>query len=270
MMPLAAITDEFTPNLETALDAMLSVGMTGVELRVVGAERHRIDRRRARSRPGRGDARGCIISIVSPILKCVLDARPWTPVSAGRVRICYTIEDQPMLTARALEIAARPARGSCACFPTGAASSPPPPSSESSPRFPTWATGPPNTTSIGLENEHACNISTGADASNVGRPRHPGVQAIWDPQTRWSPADPTPTAIGDAFGTHHSRPCEGLRLRHTPTWGPVGEMGWTARAVAALAQDGYRGWISLETHWRGPNNDKFEASMICGGTCGPW
>jgi sugar phosphate isomerase/epimerase len=38
MMPLAAITDEFSPDLETALDAMLSVGMTGVELRVIGGK----------------------------------------------------------------------------------------------------------------------------------------------------------------------------------------------------------------------------------------
>jgi len=30
-----------------------------------------------------------------------------------------------------------------------------------------------------------------------------------------------------------------------------------------LARDGYRGWISLETHWRGPHDDKLEASVIC-------
>ena len=32
----------------------------------------------------------------------------------------------------------------------------------------------------------------------------------------------------------------------------------------ALVGDGYRGWLSLETHWRGPHGDKLEASTICG------
>ncbi len=52
---------------------------------------------------------------------------------------------------------------------------------------------------------------------------------------------------------------------HVPTFGPLGEMGieWRGQ-LAALARDGYRGSISLETHWKGPNGDKFQGSMICG------
>ena len=52
---------------------------------------------------------------------------------------------------------------------------------------------------------------------------------------------------------------------HVPTFGPLGEMGidWRGQ-LAALARDGYRGTISLETHWKGPNGDKFQGSMICG------
>jgi hypothetical protein len=34
--------------------------------------------------------------------------------------------------------------------------------------------------------------------------------------------------------------------------------------TAALARDGYRGSVSLETHWKGPNGDKFQGSIICG------
>ena len=51
----------------------------------------------------------------------------------------------------------------------------------------------------------------------------------------------------------------------TPEWGPIGEMGvdWRGQ-IAALERDGYAGLISLETHWRGPHGDKFEASVICG------
>ncbi len=39
---------------------------------------------------------------------------------------------------------------------------------------------------------------------------------------------------------------------HTPAWGPLGErdIDWRGQLGALLA-DGYSGWISLETHWRG-------------------
>jgi hypothetical protein len=33
--------------------------------------------------------------------------------------------------------------------------------------------------------------------------------------------------------------------------------------MAALWRDGYRGWISLETHWPGPGGDKLQGSSIC-------
>ena len=33
--------------------------------------------------------------------------------------------------------------------------------------------------------------------------------------------------------------------------------------VAAFYRDGYRGSISLETHWRGPDGDRLKASTIC-------
>jgi sugar phosphate isomerase/epimerase len=41
------------------------------------------------------------------------------------------------------------------------------------------------------------------------------------------------------------------------------DVDWRGQ-IAALIADGYRGWISLETHWTGPNGDKLEASTICG------
>jgi L-ribulose-5-phosphate 3-epimerase len=52
---------------------------------------------------------------------------------------------------------------------------------------------------------------------------------------------------------------------HKPIWGPVGtrQVDWKGQ-VAALAADGYTGWLSLETHWPGPGGDKFLASTICG------
>ena len=52
---------------------------------------------------------------------------------------------------------------------------------------------------------------------------------------------------------------------HKPTWGPIGEMDidWKGQ-IAALERDGYRGSISLETHWRGTDGDRLQASIVCG------
>ena len=52
-----------------------------------------------------------------------------------------------------------------------------------------------------------------------------------------------------------------------PQWGPLGEMSidWKGQ-IAALVRDGYRGAISLETHWTGPGGDKLKGSIICGQT----
>jgi sugar phosphate isomerase/epimerase len=50
-----------------------------------------------------------------------------------------------------------------------------------------------------------------------------------------------------------------------PVWGPLGEMSidWRGQ-VAALVRDGYRGAVSLETHWRGLDGDRLQASITCG------
>jgi L-ribulose-5-phosphate 3-epimerase len=48
-----------------------------------------------------------------------------------------------------------------------------------------------------------------------------------------------------------------------PVWGPPGvSVNWAGQ-IDALSRDGYRGWLSLETHWTGPSGDKLEASEIC-------
>jgi sugar phosphate isomerase/epimerase len=273
-MPLAAITDEFTPDLEKALDAMQSVGMTGVELRVIGAKNvieltdAELDHVRAVV-----DARGMrIISIASPLLKCVLPDAPAvdTRFQQDVFGSSYTIEDQPRLAARALEIATRTGARivrvfsfwrsvePAACFDRVVAA-----------LRDLGDRAAEHDIVIGLENEHACNISTGADASRVlAALEHANVQAIWDPANAFVSGEiPYPDGyrtLPPARVVHvHAKDC--TVQGHTPTWGPVGEMAidWRGQ-VAALTRDGYRGWISLETHWRGPHNDKFEASVICG------
>src|SRR6185369_15088354 len=101
--PIAAITDEFSPDIEQATASMRDIGMTAAELRMVFGK-NIIDLTDAEL------DRACeivhsrgldIISIASPILKCVLpdapevDARFQQDMFASKT----TIEDQPRLTA---------------------------------------------------------------------------------------------------------------------------------------------------------------------------
>src|SRR5215813_14356347 len=108
---IAAITDEFSPDIETAVRSMSSIGMTGAELRMVFGKNiidltdEELDRAIAIVR-GAGLE---ILSIASPLLKCVLpdapevDARFQQDMFASK----NTIADQPRLTRRAFEIAKR-------------------------------------------------------------------------------------------------------------------------------------------------------------------
>ncbi|MGH9372757.1 MAG: sugar phosphate isomerase/epimerase family protein [Vicinamibacterales bacterium] len=273
--PIAAITDEFSPtDLDAALAGMADVGMTGAELRVV-FDRNMIDLSddevdRARAAV---EARGMtVVSLASPLLKCVL---PDAPPLDSRVQhdvfgSPHTFEDQPRLTRRAFEVAERVGAAVVRVFSY-------------------WRTVEPAKTFervaaalyelaeeaakrgmvIGLENEHACNVGTGEEAGRLlAAIEHPALKLLWDPANAFILGE-TPYPDGysnvpaDRIVHIHAKDC---RVRdHKPTWGPMGEMDvdWRGQ-IRALNSDGYTGWISLETHWTGPKGDKFEASTICG------
>ena len=273
-IPIAAITDEFSFDLDTALDAMAQVGMTGAELRLIG-DRNIVDftdEEIARVRE-RVEQRGMkVLSIASPVLKCVLPDAP--PLDARFQQdvfgSAYTIADQPRLSTRALEVAERAGATIIRVFSY-------------------WRTTAPEQCFdrivaalreladragdrglvIGLENEHACNVATGVEAGRVlAALDHPALKSIWDPANA-SILGEVPFPDGYAALPHdriahvHAKDC--YVQGHTPTWGPLGEMGidWRGQ-IAALERDGYTGAISLETHWRGPDGDRLRASIICG------
>ena len=272
---LAAITDEFSPaDLGAALTGMAAVGMSGAELRVVDG-RNMIDLSDEEVDKVRDtvQARGMeIVSLASPLLKCVI---PGGPALDSRVQhdvfgSPHSYEDQPRLTRRAFEIADRLGVGIIRVFSF-------------------WRTVDPERcypqlrdellaladeagrrdVVIGLENEHACNVGTAAEAARLlATVEHPALKLVWDPANA-SILGETPFPEGysllppERIVHVHAKDC--YVKNHKPVWGPVGEMGidWRGQ-IAALRRDGYDGWISLETHWTGPNNDKFEASTVCG------
>lgn len=273
-IPIGAITDEFSLDVEVALDAMSTLGMTIAELRLIG-DRNIIDLNddevaRVRELVERGGMR--VLSIASPVLKCVLpDAPPLDERFQQDVfGSAYTIADQPRLAQRAMEIAEIAGAQFIRVFSY-------------------WRTTKPERChdrivealrdladragerglTIGLENEHACNVATGAEAGRVlAALDHPALKSIWDPANAFLLGEtPFPggySKLPAARVAHvHAKDCvvEG----HKPTWGPLGEMGidWKGQ-IAALTRDGYAGAISLETHWRGPDGDRLKASVVCG------
>ena len=182
----------------------------------------------------------------------------------------YTFADQPRLTARALEIAGR----------TGA---------RIIRVFSYWRTvepevcfdrivealrdladhAAPHDVIIGLENEHACNIATGAETARVlAALDHPNLKVVWDPANAVVSGEKAfPAGYGKLPVSRiqhvHAKDC--TMDGHKPLWCPIGDgvVGWRGQ-VDALVRDGYKGWLSLETHWEGPGGKKLKASMICG------
>ncbi len=213
-----------------------------------------------------------VITIASPLLKCVLpdasevDTRFQQDIFASK----HTFEDQPRLSEHAFRLAkffgAKIIRV-----------------------FSYWRVVEPDRTFdavaraledlannaakehviIGLENEHACNVGTALEAGRAVRVVcNENLQLVWDPANALvSGENPYPHGYEilphDRIAHVHAKDCH--MDGHKPIWGPLGtrSVDWKGQ-IAALLNDGYTGWLSLETHWPGPNNDKLMASTICG------
>ncbi|GAC1657177.1 MAG: sugar phosphate isomerase/epimerase [Gemmatimonadaceae bacterium] len=108
-----------------------------------------------------------------------------------------------------------------------------------------------------LENEFACNTATGTEVGRLLRAvRVPSLMVNWDPGNAAARGE-TPFPDGYAaipkerIGHVHCK--DVVRLPDGKTdWAAMGRgvVDWIGQ-YRALKKDGYRGAISLETHWRG-------------------
>jgi sugar phosphate isomerase/epimerase len=271
---LAAVTDEFSPDLDEALDAMLSVGMSGVELRTVGGcNMVDLDDAALEQVCEKVVARGMtVVSIASPLLKCVLPGSPPldTRFQHDTFAARHTFDDQPRLTERAFQIAERTGARMIRVLSYWRTVDP----AQCFDAIVTALDGLAQLAQrrgvlIGLENEHACNVGTAAETMRVlNALSHPSVGIIWDPANALVAGDvPFPDGYRQLDPSRiihvHAKDCD--VDGHVPTWGPLGEMSvdWDGQ-IDALKRDGYQKWISLETHWTGPEGAKKQASLICG------
>jgi L-ribulose-5-phosphate 3-epimerase len=273
-IPIAAITDEFSPTLSEAIPLMKEIGMTAAELRVInGKNIMDLSDDELKQTKDQLDRAGLpVISLASPLLKCVLpsapelDSRFEYDVFASK----HTYEDQPRLGEHAFKLAkffnAKIIRV-----------------------FSYWRTVDPQACTdalakdlthlaalaekedlmIGLENEHACNVGTAMEAKRILEAvQSPNLRLVWDPANSLvAGEDPFPggyACLPKERVIHvHAKDChmEGNK----PIWGPLGtrSIRWKEQ-ISALLEDNYKGYISLETHWPGPEGNKLEASRICG------
>lgn len=273
-LPIAAITDEFSPDLAAALVPMSEIGMAGAELRVVFGKNimdlSEDELNRAKDLlAGKGLA---VMSIASPLLKCVL---PNAPEIDGRFQhdvfaSKHTFEDQPRLTDHAFAVAKKMGAKIVRVFSYWRTVAP-------EKCFEQVVSALRNLADkaakadliIGLENEHACNVATATETAKVlAALDHPNLKVVWDPANCYvAGEDPFPHGyrlLPPQRIVHvHCKDChlEG----HTPEWGPLGTraLDWKGQ-IAALLADGYKGYLSLETHWPGPGGNKLEGSVICG------
>lgn len=271
---IGAITDEFSPDIALAVEAMRDIGMKGAELRVVNGK-NIMDLTDAELDSALAVVKNAglqVVSIASPLLKCTLpdappvDERFQQDVFASK----HSFEDQTRLADRAFEIARRSGAKIVRVFSYWRVVDP-------SAVFERVVDALQDLSDraaehgliIGLENEHACNIATAHDTARVlAAIDHENLKVVWDPANAFvSGEEPFPEGYNllesSRIAHVHAKDCtlEG----HKPVWCALGEgaIDWKGQ-FAALKADGYDGFINLETHWPGPGGDKIAGSRICG------
>jgi sugar phosphate isomerase/epimerase len=117
-----------------------------------------------------------------------------------------------------------------------------------------------------LENEHACNIGTGAELGRLLKEvDSAGLRGIWDPGNALLLGEiPFPGGYGAVKGLFPHMHVKDAR-RNTQTgqleWAPVGGGCIDYKAqFQALREDNYAGTMSLETHYRRPDGNRIEST----------
>ena len=274
--PVAVITDEFTQDFAKICETAVELEIPGLELRtawdtnVVDMSDEQIDEvKRLADASGRK-----IVGLSSPVFKCThpksgeIDHR----FEQDAFHAAHTFDDQPRILARALEIANRLDAPIVRVFSFWRSVDPPGMTDVVVETLQgAIEEGRKAGVKIGLENEHACNIATGAECgpilSRIADTESFGI--VWDPANAYvSGETPFPEGYSHVSADRilHVHAKDGVMPEGSDRmdWGDVGagKVHWEGQ-LAALKADGYSGGVSLETHWGGPGGDKFQGSVIC-------
>jgi len=270
--PVAVITDEFTQDFERMCKTAVELDIPALEVRTVW-DRNIVDLsdEQVRELKRLADDHGrTICGLASPVFKCVhpqggpIDER----FHQDAFKAAHGFDKQLEILDRALDIAAMLDAPMIRVFSF-------------------WRTveplalqgaiieslnqaveaAAPRGVKIGLENEHACNLSTGEEVKPVFDViERPELGLVWDPANssvsgfQGFPDDYRKAPIKRIIHVHAK---DGF-FEDGMDWGVIGEgsVGWAGQ-LSALVEDGYDGIVSVETHWGGPNGDKFLGSTMC-------
>ncbi len=264
-MRTSVISDEISQDMDEVLEVCRLKGLRTIELRAVDG-RSILEHSDPYVRQLRDllDAEGIeVCAIASPFLKCHLRGEG-APQGATHFASLASREEQWRVLERSIEVAHILGAPIVRAFSFW--------------RLPDPATARdeilevlaeavertrPSGLRLGLENEHACNIATGEEARwYLERLPSPTLGLIWDPGNE-AAAGSNPYPDGYRYIRDRVIHVHVKDLDSSGRWTVIGQgsIDYVGQ-LQALAEDGYDGPLSIETHMRIPEGPK-EATMRC-------
>lgn len=264
-MKLAAITDEISQDFEHSLDVLVEYGASGAELRGLWGVNiaDLTDEQVERARKALADRGLKVAALSTPFFKCDLDLTAANEgEAAGRMHLATPrgLPEQMDMLRRCIDLAHLFDTTILRVFSfwRKAARTP------ELERQIIDAMGEPVALAasegivLGLENEHACYIGTGAEAVRIAAAiNSPNFKLVWDPGNAFH-AGETPFPDGYDAVKHwmeHVHVKDAV-IVETPDQGPQPRWCVVGEGVidyvgqfAALRASGYKGYVSLETHY---------------------
>jgi L-ribulose-5-phosphate 3-epimerase len=262
-MRLCIVTDEISQDLTHALDVCEDEGVSTVELRAVdGANIVSHDDDSLEKIKAMIDGRGLRVgSIASPFLKCHLHG-DGDPQGATHFAAPASREEQWGILERSFDVAHLFGAPLVRTFSFWRVQAPEDVREEVAEVIAEAAerTGSAELT-LGIENEHACNLATGAETRWVlDRVSSPALGVIWDPGNEAvMDSEPFPGGYEQVRD----------RIVHVHLKDADENGNWTKMGTGiidypgqfrALAEDGYEELLSLETHYEAPNGGAEKAT----------
>lgn len=277
-MQLSVITDEISQDFEHALDVMGEYGVTGVELRGLwGTNIADLTAEQAlRAQAAVKSREMQVVCLATPFFKCDLDPQG-SPQdeSAGPMHLAplRDLDQQVQILERSIRLAhqfeVRLLRvfsfwRKAALTPTIEA--------QILDRFAApLALAERESITLVLENEHACFIGSGEETARLmAQIRSPHLRVCWDPGNAYSQGEtPFPDgyqAVRPWVAHVHLKDAHRVETEHGPQARFVeigqGEIDYPGQ-FQALRNDGYKGWLSLETHFAPQGGTPEDSSRAC-------
>jgi len=264
-MKLAAITDEISQDFEHALDVLVEYGAEGAELRGLWGINiaDLTDEQAERAKKALTERGLSVAALATPFFKCDLEmTAPNVGEAAGRMHLATPrgLPEQMDMLRRCIDLAHFFATPIIRVFSfwRKAAMTAEIESQIISAFDEPVALASKEGVVLGLENEHACFIGTGAEAARIAAAvNSPHFRIVWDPGNAFY-ADETPypggyNAVRPWLSHIHIKDAvvvETAEHGPQPRWCVVGEgvIDYTGQ-FSALKRDGYEGFVSLETHY---------------------